>query len=202
MARKRTSQVKVGLFALVVLAAFLTAVVVLTSKTSLFRTTITLHSKFKDIAGLIEGSEVRLSGVTVGFVNGIQFSSQAGDATVYVNFSVDDRGLDRVMKNGKVTIASLGLLGKKYLEISPGTADSGRVQDGDMLESVEPASMSEAFDKFNRILDDIGGTAAYLKTLFASITAKKARKRTCRARSPAFGTSSAKWRPAAAFCIR
>jgi phospholipid/cholesterol/gamma-HCH transport system substrate-binding protein len=170
MPLKRTSEVKVGLFALVVLAAFLASVIILTSKTSLFRGAIQLHTRFKDVGGMITGSEVRLSGVTVGFVHDIRFSNIDGDATVQVDFSVDDRGMDRVMKNSKATIASMGLLGKKYLEVIPGSPDAGRVQDGDFLDAIDPVSMTEALDKAGRILDDIGGTASYLKVLFASVT--------------------------------
>ncbi|NLH47446.1 MAG: MCE family protein [Myxococcales bacterium] len=169
----RSSEIKVGLFALVVLVAFLASIVVLTSKTSLFRESIDLRTSFKDIAGLIEGSEVRLSGVTVGFVNQIQFSPEKGDPTVFVSFNLDDRGIDRVMKDSKVTISSLGLLGKKYLEIMPGTLAAGRVENDDFLEGINPASMAEALDKAGVVLDNIRDTTFDLKKLFASIAGEE-----------------------------
>lgn len=165
----RSSEIKVGFFALVVLATFLGSILVLTSKTSLFRESINLRTSFKDIAGLIEGSEVRLSGVTVGFVNRIQFSPEKGDPTVFVEFNLDDRGIDRVMKDSRVTISSLGLLGKKYVEILPGTLAAGRVEENDVLEGVNPASMAEALDKAGIVLDNIRDTTFDLKKLFASI---------------------------------
>jgi phospholipid/cholesterol/gamma-HCH transport system substrate-binding protein len=169
MPLKRSSEIKVGFFALVVLAVFLTAIIVLTSKTGFFRHTITLHAKFKDIAGLINGSEVRLAGVAVGYVTRIRFSPVKGEATVWVDFTVDDRAMDRVNKDGVAGISSLGLLGKKFLDLSPGTADAGLVTDGFTLASVEPSSMSEALDKANKIMDSAGDAAAYLKRLFASM---------------------------------
>lgn len=169
MPLKRSNEIKVGLFALVTLGAFLATIIILTSKTSLFRSTITLNTSFEDIAGLINGSEVRLSGVTVGFVKSIDFSPEPGDPTVLVTFSVDDRGFDRVHKDGRATIASLGLLGKKFLEITPGDPVAGLVADGDFLEGLDPASMAEALDQAGDVLDNISETSAHLKTLFASI---------------------------------
>ncbi|MDP8224392.1 MAG: MlaD family protein [Candidatus Lernaella stagnicola] len=169
MALSKSNEIKVGLFALITLGAFLASIIVLTSKTSLFRSTITLETSFKDIAGLINGSEVRLSGVTVGFVKDIRFSPEEGDPTVFVDFSIDDRGMDRVNKDGVATISSLGLLGKKYLEVVPGDISAGLVEDGDFLKGIDPASMAEALDKAGVVLDNIGETSAHLKTLFASI---------------------------------
>ncbi len=169
----RSNEIKVGLFTMVTLIAFLTSVIILTSKTSLFRDTIELETSFKDIAGLINGSEVRLAGVTVGFVKEISFSSEPGDPTVFVTFSVDDRGMDRVNKNGRATIASLGLLGKKFLEVTPGDSSAGMVEKGDFLEGVDPASMAEALDKFGVVLNNIEETSAHLKILFASIAGEK-----------------------------
>jgi phospholipid/cholesterol/gamma-HCH transport system substrate-binding protein len=176
MPLKRSSEIKVGLFALAALSAFLISIVVLTSKSGLFRRTITLHTQFKDIAGMIDGSEVRLSGVAVGFVTELRFSRIPGDATVYIDFTLDDRGMERVTKDSRATIGSLGLLGKKYLEIMPGNIQAGLVQSGDTLESVEPASMAEALDKAGKILDNINDTAQYLKKLFASIAGEEGAK--------------------------
>jgi phospholipid/cholesterol/gamma-HCH transport system substrate-binding protein len=173
MPLKRSSEIKVGFFALVVLASFLVAVFVLTSKTSLFRRTIALHTKFKDVAGLISGSEVRLAGVSIGSVGNIRFAPTEGSAEVLVEFTVDDRGMDRVMKDSKASIASLGLLGKKYLEILPGSLEAGHVAAGDTLESVEPASIAEAMEKAGKVIDNVGETVTHLKKIFASISGEE-----------------------------
>lgn len=170
MPLKRSSEIKVGLFALIALGAFLVSVLILTSKSSFFRTTITIHSSFSNIAGLIPGSEVRVSGVTVGLVKNINFSPKEGDPTVLVELTIDDRGLDRVAKNSKATIASLGLLGKKYIEIIPGTIEKGLVEDGDFIQGIDPISMSDALDKGGKIMDTIGKTSEHLEVLFASIS--------------------------------
>jgi len=169
MPLKRTSEIKVGIFALVTLGAFLASVIILTSESSLFRSSITLHARFGDIAGMIDGSEVRLSGVTVGFVQNIEFSPSDNNPTVYVTFSVDDRGMDRVAKDSKVTIASLGLLGKKYLQIIPGEMSVGRVEDGDSLKGIDPSSMTEALDEAAAAVETIKRVGSHLETLIGSL---------------------------------
>ncbi|MHA1567999.1 MAG: MlaD family protein, partial [Alphaproteobacteria bacterium] len=91
MPMKRASEIKVGLFTVIALGAFLGAVLILTSKSSIWRDTITVHTSFKNIAGLIPGAEVRLSGVTVGLVKNISFSPREGDPTVLIELTIDDR---------------------------------------------------------------------------------------------------------------
>jgi len=170
MPLKRASEIKVGLFALIALGAFLSTVIILTSKSSMFRDSITVHTSFKNIAGLIAGSEVRVSGVTVGLVKSISFSPKESDPTVLVQLTIDDRGMDRVTKDSQATINSLGLLGKKYIEIIPGTLAAGVVEDGDFIVGVDPASLTDALDKGGKIMDSIGETASHLEVLFASIS--------------------------------
>ena len=169
----RSSEVKVGCFAMVVLLVFLAVVMVLTSQSSFFRRSILLHTSFNNIAGVISGAEVRLSGVTIGYVNSVNFSPKPGDTTVLVDLTVDNRGMDRVMKDSRATIASLGLLGKKYIEIMPGTAAAGKVKDGDFIKGVEPASLSEALDKGGKVLESMGEISEHLKTLFGSVAGEE-----------------------------
>jgi len=172
MPMKRSSEIKVGLFAILAMVLFLVSVMVLTSKSSFFRESIVIHTSFQNIGGLIEGSEVRISGVLIGFVKTISFAPEEGATTVLVDMTVDDRGMDRVMKDSKATIGSLGLLGKKYIEIMPGLKEAGTVQDGDFIVGVDPASLSDALDKGGKIMDSIGATATHLEVLFASIAGK------------------------------
>ena len=170
----RGSEIKVGLFTLIALGAFLAAVLVLTSKSSLFRESITVRTSFKNIAGLIAGAEVRVSGVTIGSVSSIAFSSRPGDATVFVELTIDDRGMRKVTKDSKATIDTLGLLGKKYVEIVPGRGPL--VRHHDFIQGSEPASLTDALEKGGKILDEIGQTAEYLKVLFASVSGQGAQE--------------------------
>jgi len=164
----RASEIKVGLFVLIALGAFLVSVLVLTSKSSLFRQTIKVRTSFKNVAGLIAGAETRVAGVTIGYVSDIHFSAKPGDSTVFVELTIDDRGIKKVTKDSKATIATLGLLGKKYIEVIPG--QKTLVSNGDFIEGVDPASLTDALDKGGKILNEIGAAAESLRILFGSVT--------------------------------
>ena len=79
----------------------------------------TINARFSDIGGLKVGNEVQISGVVVGRVESIKLNPE--EYTVIVNISV--------FKNVKLTddtIASIktsGLIGDKYVSLSPGGSD-------------------------------------------------------------------------------
>ena len=169
MPKKRGTEIKVGIFMMVTLAVLILLIVTLTSKTQLFKETYTIHTSFSNIAGMIPGSEVRLSGINIGMVNEVRFSDVEGETKVFVSLKIDDVGMQRVMKDSRVMIQTSGLLGKKFVEIVSGSLESGRVENGDFIESVEPISLTEALDKGGEILDNIADTATYLKDFIGSL---------------------------------
>ena len=176
MAPKKGAEVKVGIFLVVSIAAFLVVVITLTSKTQMFKETHTLRTTFSNISGLLAGAEVRLSGINVGVVDEIRFSDKPGDTTVFVTMSIEQPGMKRITKDSKAVIQSSGLLGKKFVEVLPGNIDSGQVADGDYIEGVDPVSMTEALEKGGKILDDIGKVASHLEEIFASVKGEQGKQ--------------------------
>jgi phospholipid/cholesterol/gamma-HCH transport system substrate-binding protein len=170
MASKGRSDVKVGIFMVITIGAFIGIILTMGSQSQIFDDTYTLNTRFENIAGLIAGSEVRLSGINIGMVETVRFSTEEGDTSVYIVMQINDKGMRRTMKDSKATIQTLGLLGKKYIEILPGSPASGPVADGDFIKAVEPISMTEALDKAGAIMDDIGKTASYLESLIGSLS--------------------------------
>lgn len=75
-----------------------------------------LKASFRSIEGVSVGTDVRLAGVKVGTVTGIILNDQTyrADATVTVADGV------QIPDDSAIIIASEGLLGGNYVEISPG----------------------------------------------------------------------------------
>ncbi len=74
---------------------------------------------FSNVGGLIEGSPVRLSGVTVGTVADIGFlSKEFQGRNVSIVLNIYKRFHKQLEKNVHFTIKTEGLLGEKYVEIS------------------------------------------------------------------------------------
>jgi phospholipid/cholesterol/gamma-HCH transport system substrate-binding protein len=61
-----------------------------------------------------------------------------------------------INENAKASINTLGLLGEKYLEISPGTRDARLLQKGDILRGHDPVSTEEIARSAKELIEKIG----------------------------------------------
>jgi phospholipid/cholesterol/gamma-HCH transport system substrate-binding protein len=89
-----------------------------------------LVARFTDVAGLHGGDPVKLAGVGVGRVAGIEV--EHGEAIV--RFDVDDEV--RLPVDSTVAVRWRNLIGQRYLWLSPGAEDE-QLGDGDVVEDAE-----------------------------------------------------------------
>ncbi|PYM21308.1 MAG: hypothetical protein DMD78_17855 [Candidatus Rokuibacteriota bacterium] len=68
---ERGRKLRVGIFVLVGVAAFLGMVYALGARARLFEPRFTIHADFTEVGGLVEGATVRLAGVQIGRVSGV-----------------------------------------------------------------------------------------------------------------------------------
>lgn len=121
MKNQRLIYFRVGLFVLIAVSIFIMIVFFLTGDQSIFEKSYTLNTSFKNTAGLIKGAAVRLSGVRIGAVTGIDFAKQPeGEKVIEVSMKINKEGIQRLNPDAKATIRTEGLLGDKYIEILPG----------------------------------------------------------------------------------
>jgi len=96
----------------------------------------TLHALVTNSVNVRSGSPVRIAGIDVGSVQGVQ---PAGDASE-IAFTVDDSGLP-VHKDATIRIRDrLFLEGNYYLELDPGTPSAPVIQDGGTIPLSQTAS--------------------------------------------------------------
>jgi phospholipid/cholesterol/gamma-HCH transport system substrate-binding protein len=77
---------------------------------------------FDNVQGLIPGAPIRLAGKDVGTVENVLFSDLGeGRPPVQVDLLVEEAVQHRIREDSLATIATIGLLGDKYVEISMGT---------------------------------------------------------------------------------
>ncbi|HEV8117425.1 MAG TPA: MlaD family protein [Thermoanaerobaculia bacterium] len=102
--------------------------------------------EFKDVAGLDAKSTVRLAGVRVGKVAKIRLTP---DGKAIVDMDLDK---DVELRQGaSASIANLGLLGEKYVELVPGPVGAPELPEGTLLKGDLPVS----FDQITRLARDI-----------------------------------------------
>jgi phospholipid/cholesterol/gamma-HCH transport system substrate-binding protein len=102
--------------------------------------------EFKDVAGLNAKSTVRLAGVRVGKVARIRLAPD-GKAIVEMDL---DRDVD-LRTGATASIANLGLLGEKYVELVPGPVGAPELPEGTTLKGDLPVS----FDQITKLARDI-----------------------------------------------
>ena len=141
--RERAAKLRVGIFVLVAVLAFLGTIYALGARARLFESRYTIYADFTQVAGLAEGATVRLAGIQIGRVSAITLSSEPG-GKVRVTMSVARQYANRIRKNSIARIATQGLLGDKIVEISVGTAQTPPVQAGEVLATQDPFEITDA----------------------------------------------------------
>lgn len=134
---------------LIILAA---AIFLIGSKEFLFSATYSLKADFQNVAGLVDGAEVRVGGIHEGTVKRIELPKRP-DEKVMIVMELHTNTREVLKKDSVASIKSAGLLGDKYVEISFGSDHAPRLQDGDTIASTPPLDFSDLVQKTNQILD-------------------------------------------------
>lgn len=112
------AELKIGLVAIVALVIATMFIFLLTGSNGFFWQRYGIKTVFPEVAGLKEGAPVRVAGVEVGSVTGIEF---VGDR-VEVLMEVLDENRPRITSSSYATLGSVSLLGEAAVDI---TASSG-----------------------------------------------------------------------------
>jgi len=108
------------------------------------------YTRFSQVAGLSKQAKVRIAGVEVGKVLNIQLS---GNQAI-VSFSVDESVV--LYMDAITSLANIGILGEKYIDLNPGHPEKGAATIGMSLASTTIVGL-------DTILENIGAIAADLK---------------------------------------
>jgi phospholipid/cholesterol/gamma-HCH transport system substrate-binding protein len=98
----------------------------------------TLSASFRSADGISVGTDVRLAGVRVGSVTGLELNPETFRADV--DFSVAD-GID-IPDDTQAVIASEGLLGGNFLELVPGGSPFNLAPGDDIYETQSAVSLT------------------------------------------------------------
>lgn len=140
--RERGLKLRVGVFVLVALAAFLGLIWALGARARLFEPRVTVHADFTEVGGLAEGATVRLAGVQIGRVTGVHLPGPPG-GKVRVDLTIARQFGDRVRADSIARIDTQGLLGDKIVEITVGTVKAPPVQAGQVLAARDPTDVGQ-----------------------------------------------------------
>ena len=161
MDESRTFELKVGVFILIGVA-ILFMIVFSIGDINLSKSGYRVKVQFNFASGIGPSAPVRLAGVGVGQVQGIQIIHDPKDdktkaeLTAWINDSV------KIEEDAVVTINTLGLMGEKYLEIIPGTTSSPTVKPNGTLIGKDPVAME-------KITENLASLSESVKTIVDKI---------------------------------
>lgn len=156
-----SSAAKVGAFMLVILAIL--GFFVLKIEDIRFDRgtgTRTVTAIFDSAAGLEERAAVRVAGVRVGKVEKIDLRSGRAEVTMEIPADVELR------RDARASIANLGLLGEKYIELSPGSPRQPLMQGENVtLPGSQPASIDDVTSQVSDIATDVKAITESLRAV-------------------------------------
>jgi phospholipid/cholesterol/gamma-HCH transport system substrate-binding protein len=173
---KLSNEFKVG--ALIVTALGLAVMFsVMVGAKNPFARKLTFYVTYQFAGGVEVGSPVRVSGIKVGQVEEIEFfvpkekanslsTQEPGSATLEneqemmplrLRLSIQERAAVGVKRDSKFYINMAGIIGERYVEITPGTKASPRIQSGETISGIDPPRidqlLSQSFDLAGKIAD-------------------------------------------------
>jgi phospholipid/cholesterol/gamma-HCH transport system substrate-binding protein len=170
MAKKR-SETWVGIF--VVIGIFL--LVFMTLKIEKFQigkeAGHLFHIYFDSVAGLTKNAPVRVAGVSVGSVEKVALDQGKGKVTFHLPYNIP------IYKDAKAYLKSEGFLGEKYVEITPGTPGSPKMEPGGVVEQGSPPTDVEQFlSNMSAVREDLKEVIEPLGDVLKAIDPKKVEK--------------------------
>ncbi len=150
----RTTQLIVGIFAILGIIALAILSLSLGKLTLLPKPGYTLYASFDNISGLKTGDQVQLAGVQVGKIVQIELK----DLRARVAMRVDD-GVP-IDKDAIASIKTSGIIGDKYVSIALGPSDR-ILKDGDTIRQTESAFVLE--DAIGQLINNGGSSGGSAK---------------------------------------
>jgi phospholipid/cholesterol/gamma-HCH transport system substrate-binding protein len=157
-------QLKVGAVILVALVVIAVAILKLGQAAHLFTKRYTLVSFVPNTAGLRVGGQVTVAGQLAGSVKTIEFLPVDADTlkNLRIIIEVDKEVQPQVRRDSEAKLKTLGLLGDKVFDISPGTPKYSMLQEGDTL------TLGNAID-YEQVLAQASGALDQVVTLTGSL---------------------------------
>ncbi len=162
---KKTYAALLGLFIAVGVLIVVVAVFLIGSRQGVFTRSTDIFARFNSVEGLRKGAAVRLLGIDVGTVSDIRIWNNV--ALVKLKIFSDSRKFIR--ENSRATLETEGLVGNKFVVLTPGTEGNPEIRPLDTLSSIEEPNLSQIIletretissvrnmvDQFSAILADV-----------------------------------------------
>lgn len=137
------------------------------------------YGVYYQFAGGVEvGAPVRVSGIKVGKVEKIDFLADSAlaelkETSVRLKVSVDSKVKSLIKQDSKFFINIAGIIGERYVEITPGSSDSPVLEPGAQVRGIDPPRvdqlLSQGYGVFGRVQEFLERNENTLQDLLTTV---------------------------------
>jgi phospholipid/cholesterol/gamma-HCH transport system substrate-binding protein len=180
MRKQLSLEMKVGAFILSGLGLLVFLLFAIGDLATYFQPGYTLHVLFDTANGLGRGSPVQYAGVEVGKVEDLRIVHPGEGLIPQVELQARLPKTIQIRSDDLAAISTFGLLGEKYLEITPGPGAGQFLDPGDRLKGLPPVSTELIIQRSNEVLTEFKRTLEGLNSFVADTEAQIYLKETLR----------------------
>ena len=164
-------QLKVGAIILLAIAVLFIAIMRLDAAIQLFNKRYQLVALLSNASGLRQGGSVTVAGQLAGTVKSIEFLPVDEDTlrNLIVVVEIDEDLKEQVRENSQAKMKTLGLLGDKVLDISPGTPQFKTLEEGDTITVAPTLDYEQVIAQAAGAVDDMVGLTSDLREITGGI---------------------------------
>ncbi len=134
----------VGIFVAIGVVCFGYLAIKLGDLNPIGQSSYTVDARFDSISGLNEGAAVEVAGVQVGEVESISLDHESMEAIVSLTIDADVK----LQEDSIASIRSTGLIGDKFVNITPGGTDIELAPGDEIIETESSVSLEELISKY------------------------------------------------------
>jgi phospholipid/cholesterol/gamma-HCH transport system substrate-binding protein len=166
MKNKSNNSVWIGLFIFIALLGFVFAIFVIGNRRGMFKENMTLNAYFNSSDGVRRGALVKLLGVEIGTVNSVDITI---NNNVKIGLKIDKDYSQFLKKDSEASIEVEGIMGDKFISISPGTTQSELLKENDSINTVEPFNIGSIIKQAQTSINNVTALTEDLRMIFENV---------------------------------
>lgn len=170
MKKTNSQKLRLGVFVVLGSLVFIATIYFIGERQNLFAKTFTINSNFNNVNGLMQGNNVRYSGINVGTVKTILMLN---DSTIKVTMRIDEKMITHIKKDAIATIGSDGLVGNMIVNIIPGHGKANVISSGDTIISFSKIGTDEMLNTLSTTNENAALLTSKLLNITNAITSGK-----------------------------
>ena len=168
-----SKDVKVGAFVLAGLTAIGAVIFLIGDEREIFKSKLPYNTEFEDVQGLRRGSPVRMGGVDVGTIVGVDYGKDAGDKNIHVRLAISVDDARRIRVDSVATIEGKGLLGDKMIVVSVGSPGKPALPEGSAIQSKSADDIGQMMSRLSNISGQVEKVVNNLERTTSSLSDEK-----------------------------